>query len=72
VSIESALEVELGVDAVDAVRRVEVLDERDLEAGGGALAGSNGRGSEEVFPDLYCITLAINLKHHRSRRSTGE
>lgn len=50
--IKSAREIELRLKAVDAVRRVEVLDEGDLEAGGGALAGGDGRGGEEVFPDL--------------------
>lgn len=44
---------ELRWDTLDAVRGVDVLDQRDLEAGGGALAGDDGGVGEEEFPDLH-------------------
>ena len=34
------------------VRRVDVLDERDLVAGRRALAGDDGRVGQEVLPNL--------------------
>ena len=34
------------------MRGVEVLDDDDLEAGGGALSGRDGRVGQEDFPDL--------------------
>ncbi len=34
------------------MRGVDVLDQGDLVAGRGALAGDDGRVGEEVFPDL--------------------
>jgi hypothetical protein len=49
---KSALEVELGWHALDAVGRVDVLDQGDLVAGGAALAGDDGRVGEEELPDL--------------------
>ena len=39
-------------NALDAVGGVEVLDEGDLVAGGGTLAGYDGGVGEEEFPDL--------------------
>lgn len=47
-----ALECELGLNTLDTVSRIDVLDHRDLVAGGGALAGDDGRIGKEVFPDL--------------------
>jgi len=51
-SLESARETELGVDTLDTVGRVDVLDHGDLVAGGGTLTGDDGRVGKEVFPDL--------------------
>lgn len=45
-------ETELGVDTLNAVRRVDILDQGDLPAGGTALAGGDCRGSKEILPDL--------------------
>lgn len=39
---QSTAEPELGGDAFDSVSGVDVFDEGDLEAGGGALAGDDG------------------------------
>lgn len=50
--VQSAGEAVLGVDALDTVGGVDVLDEGELEAGGTALAGSDGGVGQEVFPDL--------------------
>lgn len=49
---QGALEAVLGLDAIDAVCGVEVLDDDDLEAGGGALSRGDGRVGQEDFPDL--------------------
>lgn len=51
-SLPSASETVLGVNAFNTVRRVNVLDQRELPAGGTALTGGDGRVGEEVFPDL--------------------
>lgn len=60
----------VGVDALDTMRRVDVLDKGDLVASRGSLAGDDGRRSEEVLPDLMFVsttrhtykTLKINDK----------
>lgn len=44
---QSTGETELGGDALDTAGRVEVLDDDDLEAGGGALARGDGGVGEE-------------------------
>lgn len=49
---ESARDAELGTDTVDAVRRVEVLDDQNLEASGATLARSNDRPGHEELPNL--------------------
>ena len=49
----------MGVDSVDAVARVEVLDNHHLEAGGGTLAGSNGRVCQEELPDLARVSFHV-------------
>ena len=51
-SLAESSKTELGVDALDTVSRVDVLDKGNLPAGSTTLAGSDGRGSEEVLPDL--------------------
>ncbi len=56
---EGAAEAVLGVDAVNAVARVEVLNNHHLEAGCGTLARSNGRVGQEQLPDLNCVSLYI-------------
>lgn len=40
------------VNALDTVSGVDVLDEGDLVAGSGTLAGDDGAVGEEEFPDL--------------------
>lgn len=52
-SLAGSSKTELSVDALDTVSRVDVLDKGNLPAGSTTLAGSDGRGSEEVLPDLY-------------------
>jgi hypothetical protein len=42
----------LRVDTINTVDSVQVLDEGNLEACSGTLAGRNRRVSQEVFPDL--------------------
>lgn len=56
--LESTLETKLSLDAVHAVGGVDVLDESDLEAGGGTLAGGNGGVGQEEFPNLRSKKLA--------------
>ena len=51
-SSKSSGQTELGVDTVNAVDSVKVLDASNLEASGRSLAGGNRRVGEEVFPDL--------------------
>jgi hypothetical protein len=43
---------ELGLDALNTVGGVDVLDEGELPAGGTTLAGGDGGGGKEVLPDL--------------------
>ena len=50
--LKRAAQTPLRRDALDAVRRVDILDERDLVAGGAALAGGDGAVGEEELPDL--------------------
>lgn len=45
-------EVELGVNTLNTVRRVDVLDQGKLEAGGRTLSGDDGRVGKEEFPNL--------------------
>lgn len=51
-SLEGARKTELGVDTLDTVGRVDVLDHGDLVASGGTLTGDDGGVGKEVFPDL--------------------
>lgn len=46
------MKIVLGFDALDTVRGVDVLDERNLVASSGTLARSNGGVSKEVLPNL--------------------
>lgn len=55
-SLASPVQAELRADALDTVRRVDVLDQGDLPAGGAALAGGDGRVGEEVLPDLEDVS----------------
>lgn len=43
----------LGLDTINTVGRVDVLDEGELPAGGTTLAGGDGGRSKEVLPDLW-------------------
>lgn len=54
-SFTGRIKAELGLDAFNTVSRVDVLDEGELPAGGTTLAGSDGGGGQEVFPNL-CTT----------------
>lgn len=45
-------ETELGLDALNTVGRVDVLDKGELPAGSTTLARGDGRSSQEVFPNL--------------------
>lgn len=51
-SRQRALEPKLARHALNAVRRVDVLDQRDLVAGRAALARDDGAVGEEVLPYL--------------------
>lgn len=42
----------MGVDAVDAVGGVDILDQGDLVAGGSSLTRGDGGVGKEEFPDL--------------------
>lgn len=50
--LASCSETELAVNTLDTVGRVDVLDKGELPAGSTTLAGGDGRGSQEVLPDL--------------------
>lgn len=49
--LASTRETELGLDSLDTVGGVDVLDESELPAGCAALAGDDCGVGEEVFPD---------------------
>jgi hypothetical protein len=49
---KGARETELSWDPLDAVSRIDVLDESNLVAGGRTLTGDDSGGGQEVFPDL--------------------
>lgn len=52
----------MGVDAVDAVGRVDVLDQSHLVAGGSSLTGGNGGVSKEELPDLMIVSYIRNIE----------
>ena len=52
-SLTGTGKAELGLDALNTVGGVDVLDEGELPAGGTTLAGGDGGGSKEVLPDLW-------------------
>lgn len=52
-SFTGTSETELGLDAINTVGGVDVLDEGELPAGGTTLAGRDGGRSKEVLPDLW-------------------
>ena len=60
--LEGAVQSELGVDTIDPVRRVDVLHQHDLEAGGGTLARGDGRPGQEKRPDLIEYLLANSYR----------
>ena len=47
-----SLETELSGYALNPVSRVDILHQRDLEAGCATLTGDNSRVCKEIFPDL--------------------
>lgn len=51
-SSQRARQVVLGIDTLNTVSRVDVLDKGDLVASRGTLSGGNGGESEEIFPNL--------------------
>ena len=54
-SLAGPSQTELGVNALNPVGRVDVLDKGNLEAGSSTLAGSDSRVSQEIFPDLQAL-----------------
>jgi hypothetical protein len=50
--VKRSLQIELRGNALNAMRGVDVLYQRNLVASRGALARDNGRVGEEVFPYL--------------------
>lgn len=59
--LASTDETELGLDSLNSVGGVDVLDKSELPAGGTTLARGDGRSSQEVFPNLV-NSLVIQLK----------
>jgi hypothetical protein len=59
--IKSAVEVELGLNAINAVGGVDVLDKSDLEASSTALAGDDGRVGKEELPDTEPSLAVLGL-----------
>ncbi len=57
-ALEASRQGELRLNTLDAVGRVDVLDQRELEACGRALAGDDGRVGKEVLPDLWWLKSA--------------
>lgn len=57
-SVQRTTEAVGVVDTLDTVCGVDVLDQRDLVASGGTLAGDNGAVSKEELPDLRITMLA--------------
>jgi hypothetical protein len=51
-SLASSRKAVLGGNTLHTVSRVDVLDKSNLPAGSTTLARGDGRGSQEVFPDL--------------------
>ena len=51
-SCERAVKPVLLRDVLNAMSRVDVLDQSDLVAGGGTLTRNDGRPSKEKFPNL--------------------
>lgn len=51
-SLASSSKAVLGGNTLHTVSRVNVLDKSDLPASSTTLAGGDGRGSQEVLPDL--------------------
>ena len=54
--IESPGKRELGVDALNTVSRVDILDQGDLVAGGTSLTRDDGGIGKEEFPNLECVS----------------
>lgn len=52
-SLTGTGKTELGLDALNTVGGIDILDEGELPAGGTTLAGGDGRRSKEVLPDLW-------------------
>lgn len=63
---QSAEDTKLRGVAVDAVSGVEVLDDEDLEASGGALAGGNDGPGKEEFPDLVAVSTLLKAKQFKA------
>lgn len=62
--LSGSRETILGRNALNAVFRVDVLDQGDLPAGRAALAGDDGRVGEEKLPDLDCGQLSSKHRYH--------
>ncbi len=66
--IESPRKRKLGVDTLDTVSRVDVLDQGNLVAGCSSLTGRDGGISKEKLPDLQ--TISYELKNSRLGKLT--
>ena len=51
--VQRGFQPELALHALNPMRRVDVLDARDLVAGRAALPGDDGAVGEEELPDLF-------------------
>jgi len=51
------LQIKLALDPFNPMRAINVLDERDLVASCGALAGNDSRVCEEVLPYLRTLEM---------------
>lgn len=50
------IETELGLNALNAVSGVDVLDQSKLPAGSTTLAGGDCGSGQEVFPNLFAVS----------------
>jgi hypothetical protein len=56
-------QIELALDALNTMRAIDVLHERNLIAGSGTLSRNDGGVGEEVFPDLvYYVSDGVKVE----------
>lgn len=61
VRLPRTLKTELGVNALNTMSRVQVLDQSDLETGGTTLTTGDSAVSQEVFPDAEPALAILRL-----------